>query len=233
MVVVSSVVSVVSAGVPIILVTVPVSPASLRVLRARPTSFRRATLTTIRADWGIDAWLDLLASLVDGVDDRLSPVLQGFAVVLVPQFGDTVAEVNFYPALVHEDVVHPTVRHNALVFGLELHKRELQRISGLPVSDDLAGEHLAETRENNLEVFALSHWVEFADEQDVLWRFDIGLRQVVQHGQDLLPAFGLGFRLLFLEFKSGLGLRELIELYVVLQVDELLLVRLGHGPDLL
>ena len=72
--------------------------------------------------------------------------------MLVPQLTDTIAEVNFNATLVNQDIIHALVSHDALILRLELNKCELQRVSSLPVTDDLARDNLAKARENYLKV---------------------------------------------------------------------------------
>lgn len=113
------------------------------------------------------------------LNDLLRSLFEGPPAVCVPKLGDGLREVTVNPPLIDQHIIHACVRLNARLLTLILNECILQRVTGFPVADDLAGGDGAEAREDEFEVMRLRHRVELAHEEHVLRRLDVGVRQVL------------------------------------------------------
>ncbi len=119
--------------------------------------------------------------------------------LLVPQLAHTLAEVDMDSPVINETVVHFEV---GLFTGSDCHELDeaiAERASRLPVPDDLATLDLSEATEYGLQVLVSGDRVEFADEQHIVGRLDVRVRQVIEHLQHDLLTLQLVFSGLFQE----------------------------------
>lgn len=80
--------------------------------------------------------------------------------------------------IINEYALHLEVGSFAVFLGRELDEGILQTISSLLISDDFATKNLAEAAEDEFEIFVSCYRVEFAYEQHLFWRSDIGEWQI-------------------------------------------------------
>lgn len=121
----------------------------------------------------------------------------------IPHLGHRITKVNFNSALIDQYAIHPWIRNYALVFGLELDECILQRVSRLPVPDHLTRYDFSKTREDNLQVFTLSHLIQLAHEKHVFGWLYIRLWKIIQDFKYVLSCLGvsLKFFLFHLSFR--------------------------------
>ena len=104
---------------------------------------------------------------------------------LIPQLGDGLREVNLDSSVVYERSVHLEVCLRTRFDFLELDERIIERVARLIIANDRAFLDSAEAREDQLEVFVLRDRVELADEEHILGRRQVGVRQIAKHLEDL------------------------------------------------
>ena len=92
--------------------------------------------------------------------DLLRFIPQFLPPMLIPQLSHRIGKVDFNAPFVDKDPIHFRIRQNALVFFFEFHERVLERVTGLPVSDDLAGLDFAKPGKYDLQVVLLCHRVQ-------------------------------------------------------------------------
>lgn len=85
------------------------------------------------------------------------------------------------PPIVHKHILHLKIRLLRILPLIKLNERVLQTIPRSLVPDDLARHDRAEAREDELKVLVPRHRVEFAHEEDVLGRSDVGEGKVSDH----------------------------------------------------
>ena len=118
--------------------------------------------------------------------------------MLVPLFGHRLREVDVNPPLIYEHALHLEVGLVASLFFLKLNERVLQTVTSFPVSDDVAANYFAKAGEYQFQVVLLRDWVELANKEDVLWRLDLGVWEVIDYFKYLGPRLRLVvFSLLF------------------------------------
>lgn len=159
-----------------------------------------------------------LAHVVRWLLPRLGRILVAFVPRLarsqqeaVPQLADGLREIHLHATVVDEHVVHLLVGLHARRGGLELDERVVERVPGLVVADYLAGLDGPESREDQLEVLVGSYWVQLGDEQHLLGRLHVCVREVPGH----LQHDRAGLRLLAadteVELFGGLAVRIILD----------------------
>mmetsp|Transcript_50335 Transcript_50335/g.113107 ORF Transcript_50335/g.113107 Transcript_50335/m.113107 type:complete len:265 (-) Transcript_50335:242-1036(-) len=103
----------------------------------------------------------------------------------------------------------------AVLHVLEGDEGVLQRIPGLPVTDDLTALDWPKAREDELEVTILRHRVQLGYEEVVVGRRDVGVRQVVQQLQRRRLTLGQGLCHALLQLALVLLVLDLLELLVL------------------
>ena len=80
-----------------------------------------------------------------------------------------------YTSLVNQYSVHFQVSLDAAFFSLEFYKSVLEADTCFPISNDIARFYFAKAGEDEFEIMFLSHGIEFANEKNILWRFDVSI----------------------------------------------------------
>jgi len=103
-------------------------------------------------------------------------------------------EVNPDTSIVYQNILHLEVCLFSLLPFIELDKCILERFTSTFLPNDLATHDGPKAREYELQIFISGDGIEFADEQDILWRTDVCEREVSDHfesesrsGSFLLP----------------------------------------------
>ena len=116
-------------------------------------------------------------------------------------------------SVVDEDVVHLEVRPLTRLRTVELYKGVLETVSGLLVSDDFTALNLPEPGEDDLQILIRSHRVQFADEENVLRRSNLSIREISHHLQDGRPGFRLLIRQNLVNFLLSSALK-IIDIFI-------------------
>jgi hypothetical protein len=102
-------------------------------------------------------------------------------IVLVPQFGHGLAEINLDSAIVNQCIIHFEIGLDSGLFVGEFGKCVLQGSTSLLIANDLHLDVFIKTRKNQLEIFIDRHRIEFANKQDIFRCSNVGIGQVAQH----------------------------------------------------
>lgn len=114
------------------------------------------------------------------------------------QLRHRLAEIDSNALVVDEDSIHLKVRLLCRGPLIKLDEGVLQRIARRLITDDLAAEDLAESTEDELQVLGACHWIEFANEEDVLRWPHFSKGQVAYHFERESSRRGIGLALGFL-----------------------------------
>lgn len=118
----------------------------------------------------------------------------------VVQLGHGLREIDVYPSIVDQHVVHLEIRTFRVFFVFKLDKCVLQRIARLLVANDFATQDLAKAAKDQFEVLTSCDGVELAHEQHVFgWR-NVCERQVSDHFERQRLRSCLSFSSRFLDF---------------------------------
>mmetsp|Transcript_76776 Transcript_76776/g.212121 ORF Transcript_76776/g.212121 Transcript_76776/m.212121 type:complete len:302 (+) Transcript_76776:210-1115(+) len=133
---------------------------------------------------------------------------------LVPQLGHRLREVHEDPPIINDAIVHLEVCLLAVLHVLKGDERILQRVSGLPVADNLAAFDWPETREDQLQVSVLGDRIQLGDEEVGVGRCDVGVWQVVQQLKRRGLAPGKCLRHAFLQLCFVLLVLDFLEYFI-------------------
>jgi hypothetical protein len=116
--------------------------------------------------------------------------------IVAPHFAESthaLAEVNVDSPVINQDRIHLGVGFFAALLVFKLNKGVLQAVSCLLVPDHLAAQDVAKAAKDEFQVLVRSDGIQFADEENVFRRLDLGKRQVAHHlkRQGLCRGFAL------------------------------------------
>jgi hypothetical protein len=100
---------------------------------------------------------------------------------LPPDFGHGLTEIDMYPAIIDEDIVHLEVGLFTVVDIFEFDESILKRLLGFMITYYFTTFDCPESGEDDLKVLVTRHGIKFADKEDILRRSYICVGDVSDH----------------------------------------------------
>lgn len=106
-------------------------------------------------------------------------------------FRNGLREIYVDAPVINQHIVHFEISIFARFLLFEFDEGILHRISADFVSNNFTGFDFTEATENDLQIVVGGYWIQLAYEKDVLWRRDVGVRNISDNLQNRSSSLGL------------------------------------------
>jgi len=137
--------------------------------------------------------------------------------ILLAQLRNRLWKIDVDSAVVNQCIVHLKICSLTFSLRFEFDECVAQRVVRFAVTYDFAAEDFAKARKYDLQIVGFGDWVQFADEENIVRRFDVCHRQITNHFEHFSPWSGFHFDL----YPFGLFFR----LFILFQVHVLSLLK--------
>lgn len=90
-------------------------------------------------------------------------------------------EIDMYPPIIHQHIIHLDISSLRLLSLRKFNESILKTIPRLLITNDLTTQNRTESTENQFQILAFRNLIQFANEEDIFWRGDIGERKISDH----------------------------------------------------